>query len=141
MDGVTRMRNEMSTAKTGVIRGQAGWLWAVWLVMLGVWTLALLTPYPVQVKDQVLPADNVFPTGKVLHVVAYAFLTGFASFLPLRGGWRWLPVLVLSLHGFGTEFCQLFVPLRTGSLHDVGLDHGGILLGLLLTLRCWLARR
>jgi VanZ family protein len=131
----------MSTAEAGVIPARAGWLWAAWLVMLAIWTWALVTPYPVQVEHEVLPNGVGFPTSKALHVAAYAFLTGFGSFLPLRGAWRWLPFVVLSLHGFGTEFCQLFVPLRTASLRDVGLDHVGILLGLVLTLKWRLSRR
>jgi VanZ family protein len=130
----------MSIARSSVRSIIPGWLlWAAWLMILTGWTWALVTPYPVQIKQEVLPREEGIPTGKILHVAAYAFLTGFAAFLPSRGGWRWLPVLVLSLHGFGTEFWQLFVPLRTGSLRDVALDHAGILLGLLLTMKCWLA--
>ena len=131
----------MSIVESKVLPLRAGWLWTVWLVFLGIWTLALVTPYPVQIEQKVLPHEASFPTSKLLHVTAYAFLTGFTAFLPLRGSRRWLPVLVLSLHGFGTEFCQLFVPLRTGCLTDVAIDHGGILLGLLLTLKWWLPRR
>ncbi len=131
----------MSMAESNALPLRAGWLWAAWLILLVLWTLALVTPYPVQIRDQVLPHEVGFPASKVLHVSAYAFLAGFGSFLPLRGGWRWLPVLILSVHGFATEFCQAFVPLRTASLHDVGLDHLGILLGLVLTLRWWLVRR
>jgi VanZ family protein len=136
-----RTRNEMSAAGSKALPMRPGWLWAIWLVMLSVWTLALVTTYPVQIKQQVLPHEAGFPASKLLHVTAYAFLCGFAAFLPVRGGWRWLPLLVLSLHGFGTEFCQTFVPLRYGSWSDVAIDHTGILLGLLLTLKWWLPGR
>ncbi len=132
----------MSIAVANPFSRRTGWvLWAAWLVILAVWTGALVTTYPVQVKQQVMPNDRGIPTAKLLHVAAYAFLTGFGAFLPLRGHWRWLPVLVMSLHGFGTEFCQLFVPLRTGSLTDVAIDHCGILLGLFCTLKWWLPSR
>lgn len=127
----------MSIARSKTLSLRAGWLWAAWLLALTLWTLALVTPYPVQVKHEVMPQETGIPAGKVLHVAAYAFLAAFAAFLPLNGGRRWLPLLVLSLHGFGTELCQLFVPLRTASLLDVGLDHAGILLGILLTLNWW----
>jgi VanZ family protein len=131
----------MSTAGFNTARAWAGGLWAAWLVMLGIWTFALVTPYPVQVEHEVLPAEAGYPSAKLLHVGAYTFLTAFTALLPLRGFRRWLPVLVISLHGFGTEYWQTFVPLRTGCWADVGIDHVGILLGLLLTLRWRLPRR
>jgi VanZ family protein len=108
--------------------------------MLGIWTFALVTPYPVEVEHAALPAEAGYPTAKLLHITAYALLTILTVFLPLRGGYRWLPVLVLSLHGFGTEYWQTFVPLRTGCWADVGIDHVGILLGLLFTLKWRLSR-
>jgi VanZ family protein len=124
----------MSTAGRTQARVWGGWLWTAWLVMLGVWTLALVTPYPVHVEREVLPAEAAFPTSKLLHVAAYAFLTAFGALLPLYGRWRWVPIVVMSLHGFGTEFVQLYVPDRVGCLSDVAIDHAGILLGFLFTL-------
>ncbi len=67
---------------------------------------------------------------------AYAFLTVFISWLPLRR-WRWLLLAFLSLHAVGTEFFQQFVPGRTGKLTDVVIDHAGMLLGLALTWKRW----
>src|SRR5262245_33728532 len=109
-----RSRSVMTTAAFTRARAWSGWLWGTWLLILGVWTFALVTPYPVQVEHEVLPAEAGYPTSKLLHVGMYAFLTAVTAFLPARGVRRWLPVLVLSLHGFGTEYCQTFVPLRTG---------------------------
>ena len=130
----------MNATERNAKRRWTVWLWPAWLGLLAVWTLALLTTYPVQVKEQVLPADAGFPAAKMLHLTMYALLAGSAAFLPLRGVRRWLPILVLSLHGFGTEFGQTFVPLRTGSWSDVALDHAGLLFGLILTLPWWLPR-
>lgn len=111
--------------------------WAIWGVCVAGWTLALLTPWPVEVAQELLPPPSEYPMGKVLHVCAYAFLTILSAWLGVRGPRRWLLIVFLSLHGGLTEFFQTFIPLRTGSLFDVGLDHLGILLGLLLSWKWW----
>jgi VanZ family protein len=107
-----------------------GWLWAVWVLYLVVWTAALLRPEPARVNTEVLPEQAQFPAAKALHVGSYALLAALACWLPLRPGRRWLLFAALSLHAFGTEFLQRFVELRTGSLTDVGLDHVGLAVGL-----------
>jgi len=106
--------------------------WLALLLVLTVWTMALLTPQPVQAAQAVLPPEMEFPTAKTLHVGAYAFLTVLACRLPRGGPCRWLPLAVLSLHGLGTEYLQQFVESRCGCWQDVGLDHVGIALGLLV---------
>jgi hypothetical protein len=118
----------------------AGKRWAVWIGALVVWTLCLVTPYPVQVGHEVLPAPATYPTAKGLHVSVYALLTVLAAWLPVARPRRWLLLAVLSLHGFATEYVQTYVPARTGCWQDVGMDHVGLLLGFLLGLRWWLAR-
>ena len=58
-----------------------------------------------------LPHDpGGFPVGKALHVVAYAFLAGYAACLRPAGAWRWVILLFLLEHGVLTEWVQLFVP-------------------------------
>jgi len=111
--------------------------WAFWLAGLAAWTACLLTPYPVEVGDAVLPARATFPTAKALHVSAYAVLCGLSAWLHRRGRLRWLLPALLVLHGGGTEFLQQFVPRRSGCWSDVGLDCCGIGLGLALTWRRW----
>jgi VanZ family protein len=49
---------------------------------------------------------------------------------------RWICLACLSFHAFATEFLQQFVE-RSGSLRDVGLDHLGLALGLILTIPWW----
>ncbi len=111
----------------------------VWCACVGVWTAALLTTYPVQVGQGIAPPGLYFPTAKLLHVGAYAFLTVFISWLPLRR-WRWLLLAFLSLHALGTEFFQQFVPGRTGKAADVLIDHAGLFLGVALTWKRWLPK-
>jgi VanZ family protein len=108
-----------------------------WCICVGLWTAALLTTYPVEMGKDIAPESLYFPAAKTLHVCAYAFLTVFISWLPLRR-WRWLLLAFLSLHAAGTEFGQLFIPGRTGKLADVFIDHAGLLLGLALTWKRWI---
>src|SRR5262245_27181414 len=110
-----------------------------WCGCVSLWTAALLTTYPVEIGEAVAPEGMYFPASKTLHVCAYAFLTVYTSWLPLRG-WRWLLLAFLSLHAAGTEFGQLFIPGRFGCLTDVLIDHGGLLLGLALTWKRWVPR-
>jgi len=112
-------------------------VWLVWLLCLCIWTLALLTSFPVQVKDAVLPPQAGYHASKLLHVGAYAFLAGSASWLLPSQPLRFLPILFLSFHAFGTEYLQQFVALRTGSLTDVGFNHAGLALGLVVTWWKW----
>jgi hypothetical protein len=113
------------------------WRWTIWLALFGSWALALLTPQPVEVEKRVLPAEALFSASKGLHIAAYAFLTCAGAWLPPWRGQRRLPVALMSLHGCATEFFQLFVPSRHGCLEDVGIDHIGIALGLLLSFSRW----
>jgi VanZ family protein len=118
-------------------RIKVSWRLLVWLLCLAVWTAALVTTYPAKVHEEILPPELQFPTAKCLHVSVYGLLAGLASCLPLRSRWRWALVAVLSLHAFTTEYVQQYVDLRHGSLRDVGIDHLGIALGLLLTWKWW----
>ena len=111
-----------------------------WCLCVTLWTAALLTVFPVRVGQAVMPAAVHFSAAKCLHISAYAFLTVYLKWLPLRRG-RWLLLALLSLHAFGTEFFQQFVPDRHGMLSDVLIDHFGIALGMVLTRNRWLPRR
>jgi VanZ family protein len=109
----------------------------VWWIAVGLWTAALVTSYPAQLSHDVLAKSMQLPTAKMLHVVAYGGLTALIPWLGLPLGWRWVFLAFLSLHTVGTEYVQIFVPLRTGSATDVLIDHGGILLGVLITWKGW----
>jgi VanZ family protein len=111
--------------------------WLLWGTYVTAWTTALLTPQPVDVADAVLPTATSFFFAKSLHVGAYAMLTVLSGWLPLPARFRWLALVFVSVHAWGTEFLQGFVPARYPSLLDVGFDHLGILVGVAVTWRWW----
>jgi hypothetical protein len=116
-------------------------LWFLWLLCMALWTTALLTTFPVRVKDAVLPPEAGYEAAKLLHVSAYGFLAGSAAWLLPGKSYRGLPILFLSFHSFATEFLQQFVEGRHGCLSDVAINHAGIALGLLVTCWKWLPSR
>ncbi len=120
------------------VQYRLGALWLVWLLSVCIWTTALLTTYPVKVKEAVLTPQAGYPASKLLHVGTYAALAASAAWLLPGSKYRFLPILFLSLHAFGTEYLQTFTESRTGSLTDVGINHVGIALGLALTWWRWL---
>lgn len=111
--------------------------WAVWGTYTAAWTAALLTPQPVAIADAILPHEAVFPTSKALHVAAYAGLAALTGWLRLPSPVRRVMLLFLSCHALATEYLQNYVPSRTASWADVGIDHVGILLGLALSWKWW----
>lgn len=111
-----------------------------WCLCVALWTVGLLTIFAARVGQAVTPEAFHFPAAKFLHVSAYAFLTVYLKWLPLRRG-RWFLLAFLSLHAFGTEYFQQFIPGRHGQLSDVLIDHCGIALGMALTWKRWLPRR
>ena len=114
--------------------------WSIWIGYMLMWSLALLTPEPARVRDAVFHGNSAMLSSKFLHVGGYLGLTILSGWLRLPVPYRWLLLAFLSLHAMGTEFFQQFVPLRGASLGDVGLDHIGILLGLVLTWKWWIRR-
>jgi hypothetical protein len=111
----------------------------VWFLCVVLWTVALLTLFPVEIGAAIIPDDWSFSAAKCLHISVYVFLTVYLRWLPL-GRWRWLLLAFLSLHAAGTEFCQQFVPGRHSAFRDVLINHFGLMLGMALTWRCWLPR-
>jgi hypothetical protein len=105
---------------------------------LACWTVALLSPVPHKEAEEVLGGSGgVFWFGKSLHVGAYAFLTVLGGSMALTHSQRWLILALMSFHGFATEFFQQFVPGRTAAWRDVGLDHIGVALGVVVGWRWW----
>ncbi len=122
----------------GTLSMMRHWRWPLWLLCVALWTAALLRKEPQEFNRRVVVPAIRLPVSKFLHVGAYAFLTAFAGILPMKRR-RWLLLVFLSVHAMATEYLQTFVPMRTGSWRDVGLNHLGIALGLALTWRCWIA--
>lgn len=114
----------------------AHWLhWLLWLGFVTGWTIALLTPQPVELAREMLPDEALFPSFKLAHLGCYAFLAGFGlRLIPNASGRGWL-LAFASGHAFLTEFLQQFVPGRTATLFDVGVDHLGIAAGVLIAWR------
>src|SRR5262245_16501492 len=99
------------------------WRWLMWSAYGVAWTTVLLTPQPVHVAEAVLPSSIELFTAKLLHIGAYAGFTMLSGWLQVAPRFRWLLLLLVSAHAFGTEFLQGFVPERYPSLRDVGFDH------------------
>ena len=111
-------------------------LGVLFIVSLIAWTVALLVPIPSRSSEVLGGEHNKFLFGKSLHASAYAYLTILAGYLSLSIRERWWVLGLLSFHGFATEFFQLFVN-RSASWKDVGIDHIGIAIGLLIATRRW----
>jgi hypothetical protein len=115
------------------------WLWLLYALA---WTTALLVPMPVDPPPpgDGVPARVIF--GKTVHIMAYAVFTGLAGWMLLPGRFRWLLAGFLVGHGLLTEYLQYLTYEffhRTGKWSDVGLDCIGIVLGIALTWKWWLA--
>jgi VanZ family protein len=110
----------------------------LWFLYAVAWSLALLTPQPVELADYLLGERGSFFSGKVVHVMGYAGFAILTGWLPVSRPVRWLLACFLSLHGMGTELLQHFIPLRVPSWKDVALDHLGIVLGMALSWKFWL---
>ncbi len=110
---------------------------ALFVGSLVLWTIGLLVPLPNAAAKRVLGSDQaVFTLHKLIHVGSYAYLTILAGHLTLSTWQRWAILGLLSLHGFATEYLQQFVE-RGASWFDVGIDHVGILVGLMISWNCW----
>jgi VanZ family protein len=113
----------------------SGWkrlLAITWLVWVTLWTVGLLRPETLVVRDAVIPIEFAFWASKSLHVVGYLALTLWPAWHFGRPHWL-LVVLASVAHGMATEAIQPFCG-RHGSILDVGWDSMGITAGLLLGL-------
>lgn len=115
-----------------------GWRLILWALYAVAWTTALLVPLPIK-PATAASIEQVYWFGKALHVSAYVVMTGLTGWLPVPRGRRWLLLLFLSAHACLTEYLQWLLDIgRTGCWSDVGLDHLGIALGLVVTGKLWL---
>jgi len=112
-----------------------------WAGLLVAWTVALLRPVPAEAVHAVGGPEPSFWLGKTLHVGVYACLAVLTAWLPLSRRWRFILLAGLFLHGGATEFFQQFVPGRTASIRDVGLDTLGSCAGVCLSWRRWFGSR
>ncbi len=124
----------MSGTNVSLSAGQKALRWALWWIVLAVWTWMLLSPEAPHAVAAVVSHDLHFWVSKSGHVAGYTVLAVLAGCLPVRFGFRVGWWLFLVGHAGLTEWIQLYVPGRGGSIRDVGLDVLGITLGLLLLL-------
>jgi len=124
-------------------RSTASLRWFVWCVFLLLWSVALLIPDPFDpfqryvLGGQELSEQTSFLMAKTLHISAYAAAAILTGWLRVPGNWRWALLAFWSFHAAATEVGQRFVPGRHGSLRDVGLDHLGLLIGVVISWRWW----
>ena len=111
--------------------------WTVWLVYLTVLTAILLSPKPVEVARDALPPETLSWASKGVHVTAYAALVVLSAWLGLSARASRPLLAFLSAHACATEFLQQFVPGRSGSWTDVGFNHLGLYLGLVVSWPWW----
>ena len=103
------------------------------------WTIALLSPVPMDSARKVLNDDGIFFFSKFLHFSAYAFLMVLCGTHRLmRNHWTWL-VVFLVVHGELTEYFQQFVG-RNMSVRDALIDSAGVLSGAVLVGFWWRSR-
>jgi VanZ family protein len=126
------------------------WLrWVIWGLFALVWTQALLVPDPDGiVRGWFLTADSsaearahldlgLFYFSKALHVAAYGIFAVLSAWTTRSAPGQAALLALISAHAFGSELIQNFVPDRTPSFRDVGLDHVGIVLGVAATWPRW----
>jgi VanZ family protein len=114
--------------------------WLAWLAFAALWTAALLVPiptHPLTLADA--HPDLRFSVAKTVHVLAYAAFAVLTGRLGVRARLRWLPLFVVMAHAPASELLQQLTATRTGTLRDVGFDHLGVALGLLVSWKWWSA--
>ena len=115
--------------------------WLVWWLYVLAWSIALVVPLPNSIgpEGHELSLHNKFLIAKGLHLLAYAILAALTGWVASPMRYRWLLAALLMAHATVTELIQLHITNRTGQLEDVGLDHVGLLLGMLCTWKWWTA--
>jgi VanZ family protein len=115
--------------------------WLLWLAFVALWTTALLVPIPQHPLTLAGADPNLrFPIAKTIHVLAYATFAILTGWLGVPARLRWLLLFVVMAHAPATELLQRLLPTgRTGTLADVGFDHLGVALGLLVSWKRWSA--
>ena len=111
--------------------------WLVWTIFMVGWTIALEMPAKIHTGEN-SPFRYLIP--KATHVVVYGCFAVLSAVVPLPMRFRFLMMFFLMAHANGTEFLQdLLEPYchRTGSLADVGYDHIGIVIGVLVSWKWW----
>jgi VanZ family protein len=114
--------------------------WLIWSTFAVLWTVVLLLPGKEFVKTGVpdwAPSLWFFVT-KGGHILAYTLFTFLSGWVLVPARYRWIMLFIVLAHGSITELLQLhFVEGRLGCLEDVGLNHAGVLLGVMVGWKWW----
>jgi VanZ family protein len=129
------MRRDPLTARGGRLLArlrEPGWKvrWSVWLLYVGLWSAALLTPHPIRAARMLLPTGCIFLSAKLLHFTAYTVLGLLSAWQRVPSPFRVPFYALLFAHGAATAILQRFVPLRHPSVRDGGIDCLGLVVGL-----------
>ena len=116
--------------------------WLIWTTVVIVWTvgLELRVPHPGDTPTGEFIYTNRYAFGKCLHIAVYGALTVLSAWVPIAGRSRWLMMIFLMAHAWGTEMLQEALNPwchRDGSLGDVGIDYIGIAIGLAASWKWW----
>jgi VanZ family protein len=117
---------------------RSAWRWLALGLYVLVLTTALVLPaaavgnWPAQ-----LSLDQKKFIAKSGHVCAYALMTILSGWLRVPVRFRLLLLFFLMAHAAATEWIQLNLSHRDGTVQDVVLDHLGIAAGLIVSWRWW----
>lgn len=117
--------------------------WVVWTVFILSWTVVLEMPVPN--TDQSALGEWIIKyrvyIAKSIHVTAYFILAVLSAWVPLPQRYRPLMMYLVMAHATATELLQnvlVAFSYRGGTLLDVGIDHLGIGLGMLVSWKWWM---
>lgn len=114
------------------------WRWLACAIFVILWTTALVLPFPDPGSWPVqLTPSRKFLIAKTCHVSAYALMTILCGWLRVPVRFRLLLLFFLMAHAAATEWIQLNISNRTGTVDDVVLDHLGIAIGLAVSWKWW----
>src|SRR5207302_9001093 len=120
------------------------WRWCFWGLYALAWTAALVMPVPISGDWRAgvgeIEINLKYFVAKSVHLGAYALFTVLTGWLRAPVRLRFLLMFLLAAHATVTELIQeatFEIAGRTGELHDVGFDHLGIAVGVMLSWKWW----
>src|SRR5262249_47434423 len=122
-------RRALAAGARRTLSASAAWRWAVWCLLLGLFTYGLLSAKVPHMGDDLIPQEMSFWVSKGTHLFGYALLSALVAWLPAGPRFRVGLWLLLVVHGPLTEYLQTFIDGRTGSPRDVVIDWLGVSLG------------
>ena len=95
------------------------WRWPIWAFYTLAWTVALLVPVTpsAHADTRNLVIDRKFVFAKVVHISAYAVLTGLTGWLRAAVRWRFLLMFLVMVHATVTKNIRDRKSTRLNSSH------------------------